>query len=590
MTPEIIIVLGILVCAVILFATEKLSVDLVALLIVGGLLAFGLVTPEEGISGLSNSATVTVACMFVLSAGLQKTGVVSVLGELLAKAGRTPLLLLIVIMLGVAVVSAFLNNTAAVAVFLPVVLATAAARKTSASRLLIPLSYASQFGGVCTLIGTSTNLLVSSIASDQGLEPFSMFEFAPLGLIMLGVGTVFILLFSRWLLPERSTGQLVETYGLREYVTELHVGADSAVIGQSPSQIAGLEKAEVNIVELIRAEHRILAPRTKLIEEGDMLLVRGQPEKVIEFKDKIGLELRSDFELKDDILTSEENALVEVMIGPHSRLAGESLNSSYFEQRHRLLVLGLQRRGHTTREKLANIRLRFGDALLLCGPKEEISKLGSRGDAVVLNELGREAFTRRNRMWVAIGVMAAVVGLAAFEVLPILVSALLGCAAMALTGCLRDREAYEAVDWRIIILLAGVLPLGLAMQKTGAATLIADTVLGFAGDSGPLVMLAVFYLLTAILTECMSNNASAVLLAPIAISTAAGLGVDPRPFLVAVTFAASTSFATPVGYQTNTMVYAAGNYKFTDFLRMGLPLNLIFWGVAVYFIPRFFPF
>jgi len=590
MTPEIIIVFGILVCAVILFATEKLSVDLVALLIVGGLLAFGLVTPQEGISGLSNSATVTVACMFVLSAGLQKTGVVSVMGELLAKAGRTPLLLLIVIMLGVAVVSAFLNNTAAVAVFLPVVLATAAARKTSASRLLIPLSYASQFGGVCTLIGTSTNLLVSSIAADQGLKPFSMFEFAPLGLIMMGVGTVFILIFSRWLLPERDASQLVETYGLREYVTELHVSADSEVIGKSPSQIPGLEKAGVNIVELIRADQRILAPRTKLIEEGDMLLVRGQPEKIIEFKDKVGLELRSDFELQDDVLKSEENALVEVMIGPQSRLAGESLSSSYFEQRHNLLVLGLQRRGHTTREKLANIRLRFGDALLLCGPKEEISKLGTRGDAVVLNELGRNAFARRNRMWVAISIMAAVVGLAAFEVLPILVAALLGCAAMALTGCLRDREAYEAVDWRIIILLAGVLPLGLAMQKTGAAALIADTVLGFTGDSGPVVMLAVFYLLTAILTEAMSNNASAVLLAPIAISTAAGLGVDPRPFLVAVTFAASTSFATPVGYQTNTMVYAAGNYRFTDFLRLGLPLNLIFWGVAVYFIPRFFPF
>lgn len=590
MTTEIILVLGLLILAVILFATEKLSVDLVALLIVGALLACGLVTPEEGISGLSNPATVTVAAMFVLSAGLQKTGAVGLLGEWLAQAGRMPFLLLLVIMIGVGMISAFLNNTAAVAVFLPVVLGTAAAAKTPASRLLIPLSYASQFGGVCTLIGTSTNLLVSSIAMGAGLGAFGLFEFAPLGLIMFAAGTMFILIFGRWLLPDRKTTPLIESYGLREYVTELHVGEESKIAGQTVAELTDTDKIDVTIVELIRNDRRILAPRIEPIQTGDLLLVHGKPDDVLALKEKAGLELRADFQFDEKAIGDDNNKLAEAMIAPRSRLAGATLSSLHFEQSHGVLVLGLQRRGHAIREKLAGLTLNFGDAMLLCGPKEKISRLASRGDVIILNELGRNAFSRHNRMWIAIAIMAAVVGLAAFEILPILVSALLGCAAMALTGCLREREAYEAVDWRIIILLAGVLPLGLAMQKTGAAALIADTVLGWAGDAGPVVVLAAFYLLTAILTEMMSNNASAVLLAPIAISTAQSLGVDPRPFLVAVTFAASTSFATPVGYQTNTMVYAAGNYRFTDFMRIGLPLNLLFWGLAVYFIPLFFPF
>lgn len=589
MTLEIILVLGLLVCAIALFATEKLSIDLVALLLVGALIGFGLVTPAEGISGLSNPATVTVACMFVLSAGLQKTGVVSVLGQWLAKAARTPSLLLLVVMVSVGIISAFLNNTAAVAVFLPVVLGMAAAGKIAASKLLIPLSYASQFGGVCTLIGTSTNLLVSSIAVSAGLGAFSMFEFAPLGLIMFAAGTVFIMIFGRWLLPDRKTQPLTESYGLRKYVTELVVGEESPFIGKSAGELSGLN-ADVTLMELIREDRKIHAPNLEPLRAGDLLLVRGPPEEVMAVKKKARLELRSDFELDDKTLEGDETVLVEAMIGPHSRLDGETLRSLYFEQRHGVLVLGLQRRGHTVREKLAGLRLRFGDALLLCGPKEKISRLGTRGDVIVLNEMGAGVLARRGRMFWSVGIMAAVVSLAAFDVMPILVAALLGCAAMALTGCLRDREAYEAVDWRIIILLAGVLPLGLAMHKTGAAGLIADTVLRLAGDASPVTVLAVLYLLTAILTECMSNNASAVLLAPIAISTAESLGVDPRPFLVAVTFAASTSFATPVGYQTNTMVYAAGNYRFSDFLRLGLPLNLLFWGLAVYFIPVFFPF
>ena len=413
---EITLVLSLLLLAVLLFATEKFPVDFVALMVLGALLILRLVTPQEGISGFSNPATITVGAMFVLSSALRKTGALDLVGRMLAQIGKTPSTLLLVVMLTVGAVSAFINNTAAVAVFLPIVLTLSRRNKVSPSKLLIPLSYASQFGGVCTLIGTSTNLLVSSISEKHGSGTFSMFEFAPLGLIMFVAGTLYLIVFSRWILPDLGIDQSTEI-------------CDQEI------------------------------------------------------------------------------------------------------------------------------------------PETEV-KNSSKSPIVLM-------------------IIATVVGRAAFGVMPILVTAILGCVALVATRCITLDEAYAAIDWKVIFLLACILPLGIAMEKSGAAQLIANHALGVVGSYGPLAVLAALYLITAILTETMSNNAAAVLLAPIAFSTATRLGVDPKPFLIAVCFAASTSFATPVGYQTNTMVYNAGRYRFTDFMRVGIPLNLIFWGLSVYFIPKF---
>jgi di/tricarboxylate transporter len=586
---DIALVSIIVVVAVVLFATEKFTVDVVALLVLGALLVTGLVTPAEGISGFSNPATVTVAAMFVLSAGLNRSGALAVLGQALIRHGKNETMLLLMVMVGVAVISPFINNTAAVAVFLPLVVGAAASRKIPTSLLLIPLSFASQFGGVCTLIGTSTNLLVSSISAQTGVGPFGMFEFTKLGLIMTAAGIVYFLVAGRWLLPKGRPTQLTEAYGLGEYITELRVIAGSPLLGKTIVQAKLGELHDVTVLEIMRGKRNIWFPLDDPLREGDVLLVRGAVKKLLELKNSVGLELEPKFKLEDQDLAGEEMELVEVLIPAQSRLANRTLKNIDFHWRYKSIVLALHRRGQNLREKLADVSLLPGDALLLIGPKAEIARLRADENFMVL-EPRRDVVLDRRKAPVALGIVALVVALATINVLPIVATALLGCVAMVLTGCLRAEDAYRAVDWKVIILLAGILPLGMAIEKTGAAQILVDHGLRLSQGAGPILVLVAVYLLTATLTECMSNNAAAVLMAPVAISTAVKLGLDPKPFLVAVTFAASTSFATPVGYQTNTMVYNAGGYRFGDFVKVGVPLNLIFCALAAYFIPRFWPF
>ncbi len=586
---EIALVILIMVAAVVLFATERFSVDVVAIMILGALLVLKLVTPEEGLSGFSNPATVTVAAMFVLSAGLQKTGSLALFGRLLTRWGSNQFLLLMLIMLPIGVVSGFINNTAAVAVFLPLVLTTAAARKVSASKLLIPLSFASQFGGVCTLIGTSTNLLVSSISQQSGYGAWSLFEFSRLGIIMFGAGVVYFLVVGQWILPARRREELTEEYQLSEYITELQVMEGSKLIGKTVLESDLRREFKISVLELLRGGNKLWSPTREPIQEGDILLVEASMKQIMEVKGELGLEIAAEFKLKDELMKSKDLKLVEALVAPRSRFIGHTLRSLDFHRSYNAIVLSLRRRAKTIHEKLNSTRLQFGDAMVLLGPKEKMDKLRSDKNLLFLGEI-EEPSLRRERVPMALGIMLLVIGLAALNVFPILVSAILGCLAMVLTRCMTLEQAYEAIDWKVILLLAGILPLGIALQKSGAAEFVSNNLFGYLGKHGPVVMLAAVYLVTAVLTECMSNNAAAVLLAPIAISGAVKLGVDPKPFLMAVTFAASTSFATPVGFLANTMLYSAGGYKFTDFLKVGVPLNLLFWGLAVYFIPKIWPF
>lgn len=586
---EIALVLAILVGAVALFVSEKYPIDLVAFMVAGSLLLFGLVTPDEGISGFSNQATVTVAAMFVLSSGLQKTGAVAAIGRLLVRLGRNHFLVLVMIMGSVGVISAFINNTAAVAVLLPLVLAVANKRKISASRLLIPLSYASQFGGVCTLIGTSTNLLVSAISEQAGFGAFSMFEFSRLGLIMFAAGFFYFLLFGRWLLPDRQAQALTETYELGKYITELRVMADSPLIGKTVMESNLGTEHDVTILKLLDEDRKVWVPYRQRLREGSVLLARGSLKELMALKESARLELHAEFKLRDESLQDEEMVLVQALVSPQSQLIGRTLKNIYFRHRYNALVLAIHRRGALLREQLNAVRLELGDVLLVMVAQRDIDELRSTDDLLILGEV-QEPSLHRHKVPVALGTVAAVVGLAATGIMPILVSAILGCVIMVLSRCISLEEAYKAVDWKVIFLLAGILPLGIAMEKTGSATWVASHAIGLAGELGPVAVLAALYLLTAILTEGMSNNAAAVLLAPIAIATSIQLGIDPKPMLMAVTFAASTSFATPIGYQTNAMVYNVGGYRYADYLKVGVPLNLIFWVLAVIFIPIFWPF
>jgi di/tricarboxylate transporter len=596
------LVLVLLVAAIVLFVTERLPVELVSLLVLGALLllaivgpATGLVSPErwlsvpECLSGLSNPAVVTVAVMFVLSAGLEKTGALGAIGRGLLRLGRRPFVFLVVMMLAVGVVSAFVNNTATVAVFLPLVLMVCARRNLPAARMLIPLSFASQFGGVCTLIGTSTNLLVSSISERAGVGAFRMFEFTPFGLILLATGLVYLAVTSRWLLPARRGGELTESWQLGEYLTEVRIMPGSPLIGKTVAESRLAERHDVTVLEILRNDRKIWAPNETQLQAGDVLLVSGKVQSLLDLRASTGLEIAPEFELKDRTLQEQDLVLVEALVAPRSPLVGRTLAETDFRWRYRAIVLALQRRGQVLREKLANLPLQFGDALLLLVQRGDLPKLRANDNLIVLSEVESPP-VRGGRALLAVGIVAAVVTVAALNLLPIVVSAVLGALAVALTRCVTLEQAYAAIDWKVIFLLAGTLPLGLALERSGAATFVAAQTLGGMQDFGPWAVLAALYLLTAVLTEFMSNNAAAVLLAPIAISTAANLGVDAKPLLMAVTFAASTSFATPVGYQTNAMVYSAGGYRYADFLRIGIPLNVIFWALAVWFIPKFWPF
>jgi di/tricarboxylate transporter len=587
MTPDLWITLIVLVGAVVLFVSEKLPVDVVALLILGSLLVSGVVTPGEALSGFSSPATLTVAAMFVLSAGLQRSGTLRGIGELLSRV-RWPWLLGLLMMLLAAFASAFINNTAIVAVFLPLVISAVVARGLSPSKFLIPLSFAAQFGGVCTLIGTSTNLLVDSLARQAGQPGFALFEFASLGLWFVLAGVLYMLVAQRFLLPDLGIPDSAADDHRGRYLVELRVPEKSPVIGRAGSVAIPVEAKDVFLLENFRDGRPLAQPRAEAIAAGDRLLIRGDWNEIQRVRRD--LQLRHDRVARDlDGDPGDTRVHAEVMIAPGSPLAGKSLVQLRFGHVYRVRVHGMQRSGPQPRQPLDHIPLAVGDILLVDATASALEDLRSDPGVLLIGQREQPRVDLR-RALLSLLVMAGAIGVAVLGWMPIVASSLLGCAALVMLRCLRPEEAYAAIDWRVIVLLAGVLPLGIALQKSGGADWVAQHALGWLSGYGPLVTLAAIYLLTALMTEVMSNNAAAVLVVPIAISTAEAMGVDAKPFLVAVAFAASTSFATPVGYQTNTMVYTAGGYRFSDFPKIGIPLNLLFWVMAVILIPRYFPF
>lgn len=590
MSADALLTLSIMVVATLLFISEKLPVDVVALLVLASLLVSGLVTPAEALSGFSSEATITVAAMFVLSAGLLHTGALRWISHLFSRV-RRPWLLSLLMLAVVGPISAFINNTAAVALFLPLVLTASAASRQSSSQLLMPLSYAAQMGGVCTLIGTSTNLLVDSLAKDLGHPGFGLFDITGLGLCLMAAGFVYILLFQRWLLPHHPPEPIADAYGLGKYVSELRVGKDSPLIGRVLDKVRFDGKHDdVHVLELLRGQERVAASRTEKLVQDDVLLVHGNWTRIAALRDRFKLEIEPKFKLQGGpVGQGAAQAVAEVMIAPGSHLIGHNLSSAQFQWHYKATVLAIHRRGEVLRDQLKNVDLAVGDILLLLAPQPEMDTLRKNSNLIVLSE--REQPAAISRKWmIAVAIMVATITVAALGWLPIVASSLLGCIALIATRCIGNDEAYQAVDWRVIVLLAGVLPLGIAMQKSGLAQAGAGAAIHLVGGFGPLAVLAAIYFITALLTELMSNNATAVLIAPIAYATALSLQVSPTPFLIAVMFAASTSFSTPVGYQTNTMVYNAGNYRFIDFMRFGIPLNLLFWALSVWLIPKFFPF
>jgi di/tricarboxylate transporter len=581
----------IIIAAMGMFIWGKVRIDIIALCVLVVLFILNLIEPEQVLYGLANQATVTIAAMFIISEGLVRTGLVEWAARKLDRlAGKTELRLMLVISLTAAVLSAFIINAAIVAIFIPVAMVLARSRKIASSRILIPLSYASQFGGVCTIVGSSTNLIVNSIAVNNGLQPFGFFEFLPLGLAMVGAGTIYLAAVGHWLLPIRKgEAEQVDKYRLVDYLVELKVTEKSSLIGQTWETSKVGDETKVGLANLLRGTRAVARPTRTRIKTDDILLLHGNIEQILQIESKYGLKTLKDARVKDQQLSSHNTKISEVLIPPGSNLIGRTLHEATFFRRHRLMILAIQRRGKTLRERLSDIKLKENDTVLLQGDKDDITHIMNSPNAIVTNEL-TDLYLRKNRAILALAVVLAVVLLTTLNIMPVMLAAILGAVAMVVTQCLTIEEAYKAIDWKIIFLLAGVLPLGLALEQSGATLWLADHILEPLAGSGPVALLAALYFITAILTEAMSNNAAAAILAPIAFTAAATLNIDPRPLLIAITFAASTSFATPIGYKTNTMIYSPGGYRFTDFTRIGVPLNLVFWGLAVLLIPLIWPF
>lgn len=591
MTVEIALVYLIIAAALYLFASEKLPLDITALLILITLMVIPILgqhqwllergidlpaafpTVSEGLSGLSSTATVTVLAMFILSAGIQRSGLIHVLGNtLFPMVGNSELRMILIIAGLVGLMSGFINNTAAVAVAIPLVLDMARRLKMQASRLLLPVSFFGMLGGTLTLIGTSSNILASSILADT--EEFSrqigMFEFTHLGLIVLGVGLVYFLTIGRWLMPRRDAADL-EIEKEHHFAVEMRIPEASRLIGQSLAENDFATRAGVEILRLVRKDRSHIKQAEAIrIQAGDLIQIRGGLRQITELNKSDRVEILSEFgearRLRDD------GQLVSVLLRNRKVFDGRSAGQIDIWHRYRARMLGLEKE-EISSSRLADEELHPGALVLLEISKSALARLRRHPDLLVLEEFV-DHFDRR-RMWLAGGIVAGVVLGAALTPLPIVVTALIGIVAMGITGCVRQADLYDGVAWDVIFLLAGVIPLGIAMAKSGGADLLGALLATHAGSWHPILVLMALYALTTALTEMVSNNAAVVILVPVAIALGHQLGIDVFPLVLAVMFAASTSFLSPVGYQTNTMIYGTGLYKFTDFARVGAPLNVL---------------
>ncbi len=598
-TTGMFVVFGIIVAALILFVTEVMPIDITALCVLVSLIVlerWTMISPAEGIAGFANPATITVLCMFILSEGVRKTGVIQWVGQkIIDIAGGNPTKQFMMLTGLSGSTAGMINNTPVVAMMIPMVADISEKTRISASKYLMPISFISMIGGMLTLIGTSTNLLASDISDRLIDQPFSMFEFTHLGAVLLVIGFVYLLFVGRHLIPERIKPEknLTSEFEMDRYLTEVAVRKDSPLVGYTVREALRQLDLDADIVHMIREDKKFSQPLArKEVIAGDQLMIRTDRENLKRLLDVESLDIVPATGLEEVKAKDPQRAarrLAEVLILPESPIVGETIRSLNFEQQHEAAVLAIRRGRRVIHDRINDLKLAGGDTLLVLAPPKAFETLtGDRRFVVVEQE--ELPVMRRSKTPVALGIVLAVVGLAGAGIFPILVTSLAGVVAMVVTRCLDPNDVYDAVDWPVIFLLAGMIPLGTAFEATGGAAFLASMIVDWAEVLPALAMLFIFYVVTSLITQVISNNASVVLMIPVAIKAADIIGADPFSFVLAVTFAASTSMLTPIGYQTNLMVYGPGGYKFTDFFRVGAPLQLLlaiatalgiyfFWGV-----------
>lgn len=583
--------------ALVAFVKELFPIEVTALGVLAVLVVTGTIDVEAALAGFSSTAVVAIGSLFVLSYALTKTGLLEWIADRVGeKAHGRSWIMIVVLLVAVSVGSGVLNNTAVVALSIPLVLKLCRRLRLSPSKVLIPLSYASIFGGTLTLIGTSTNLLVNSVIVDSAQPPLRMFEFTGLGVILAVAGLLYVVLTAKRLLPARAeTGELTEKYRVGEFLAELTLEEGCRLVGHTSADEQLEELFNVTVLEVIRgdAETHLQDADTVPLKPGDLLVVQGDLDDILRLQRERQLTMLPDADLRDDQLVTGGQTLVEAWVAPGSRMTGRTLKQLEFHQRYGGFVLAISRVRTTLRKRVADTVLRFADSLLVLIPRDRIKALEETRDVIVLSE--REIFLKRGRRWwLPIVVLPLVVLAAATGLMDIAAAALVGAVVVLMLGVVTPQEAYRTVDWSVVFMIAAFVPVGHAFHVTGTADFLADTLLRASAwapsDLAPHVVLAMIYLVTALITQVASNNAAAVVVTPIALSLGPALGVDARPFVFAVCFAASAAFMTPMGYQTNLMVHAAGQYRFMDYVRYGAPLNLLMWLLATFLIPFFWPF
>ncbi len=594
MDINIIITVIVIAITLILFVTEALSVDLIAISAMLVLVLTGIITPEEGVEGFANNATITVMAMFVFSAAIVKTNSIEKLepfiASILEKRALFPLAGFAIFIGGI---SAFINNTPVVASFIPLVKKSAQRADLSPSKFLIPLSYISIFGGTCTLIGTSTNLLVNGIATDNGIESFSMFLMAPLGLVFMFVGILYLFLFSAKLLPDQKTEDIELKSEISDYTTQIIINKELPEEFDTIGEILEKEKSTVSIQSVKRGHEEFIFPDKDFkLQKNDKLLLRGNRKRIRSILENEDINI--DRILKTNHFPNEKTILIEIVLTNKASILEKKLSSDNFLKKYHANVLAVRHRGQDMLNDFKSFIFKAGDVLLIetnqQGYDAIIEHQRSRENPfIIMDQVPIEPLNKKN-LFLVLSTIVAMVILSATNTVPIMIGALSGIAILSILKVLSMDEVYKSIDWQVIFLLAGSLSLGKAMTQSGLSNEIAmfltDTVAGY----GSYVLLSVLYLITTLLTGILSNSATVALLAPLAISTATILNISPIPFLMAVAFAGSASFFTPIGYQTNTMVYSVGNYSFMDFVKIGAPLNILFWILATIFIPIFYPF
>ena len=608
MTWEIIFVFALLLFAIASFISERIPADLTAITVFSVLLFVSMLTDSTELPSLEmflqvfgHSAPLTIAGMFIVSAALERTGAIDALTRYLHKLAKLPYKSFVFVMvIGVASASAFVNNTPVVIVLMPVILSLSREMGIASSKLLIPLSYASIFGGTCTLLGTSTNLLASGILREAGHAPIGMFELAAVGVPILGCGTLYLVLFGNKLLPVRETlSSILSDEERREYIMEAFVRPESDLVGKRPSESAFLKgRPGVRLLEIIRQGFTLLNedPRQVILEAGDRLVLSCHPSGVAEAHSIKGITMDKEGISEGlETIAMGESAIVEGVVAPHASIVGKTLSQINFHQHFRIMVVAVHRKGRNQREGLDVLHLREGDNLLMMGPERAIDSLTHSDDIILLDRPRVPAKSVRAKMPLAIGVSAMIVTTASANLVPIVAAVSLGVAILLLSGCMKPKDAYASVEWSLLFIIFGMLALGQAMHSTGANLIVAESLIGIVSHLAPeqlqaILILALIYLITSTFTEFLSNNAAVALMVPIALGTAQILGVDPRPFVIGTCIAASASFATPIGYQTNTYIYGVGGYKFFDFTRVGLPLNLLCFAITLIIVPVFWGF